>query len=144
MEPGEEITEAAIREVKEETGLDFEPSTLLSVEAAGKHFTFYLLQFATICIGSRIRFSPCSNFKCPSSIGGSWYRFVVGGDVTGGRLKTPADADAESLQAKWISDLAELSLRANDVVPLVDRGRAFAMRRPNDPWYELQVRIMQL
>jgi len=105
MEPGEEVTEAAIREVKEETGLDFEPSTLLSVEGAG----------------------------------GSWYRFVVAGDVTGGRLKTPADADAESLQAKWIGDLAELSLRANDVIPLVDRGRQFAMRRPNDPWYELQL-----
>ena len=71
--------------------------------------------------------------------GGSWYRFVVGGDVTGGRLKTPADADSESLQAKWISDLAELSLRANDVIPLVERGRQFAMRRQNDPWYELQV-----
>ena len=50
MEPGEEITEAAIREVKEETGLDFEPSTLLSVEAAGMHLTFYLCQFATIFI----------------------------------------------------------------------------------------------
>ena len=50
MEPGEEITEAAIREVKEETGLDFEPSTLLSVEAAGMQFTFYLCQFATIFI----------------------------------------------------------------------------------------------
>ena len=63
------------------------------------------------------------------------------GDVTGGRLKTPADADAESLQAKWISDLAELSLRANDVISLVDRGRQFAMRRTNDPWYDLQVMI---
>jgi len=105
MEPGEEVTEAAIREVKEETGLDFEPSTLLSIEAAG----------------------------------GSWYRFVVTGDVTGGRLKTPADADAESLQAKWINDLAELSLRANDVISLVDRGRLFAMRRTNDPWYDLQL-----
>ena len=51
MEPGEEITEAAIREVKEETGLDFEPSTLLSVEAAGKHFIFHLLQYARIFIG---------------------------------------------------------------------------------------------
>ena len=61
--------------------------------------------------------------------------------MTGGRLKTPADADAESLQAKWIGDLAELSLRANDVIPLVDRGRQFAMRRPNDPWYNLQVNI---
>ena len=75
------------------------------------------------------------------TLGGSWYRFVVTGDVTGGRLKTPADADAESLQAKWIGDLAELSLRANDVIPLVDRGRQFAMRRPSDPWYNVQVNI---
>ena len=66
---------------------------------------------------------------------------MVAGDVTGGRLKTPADADAESLQAKWISDLAELSLRANDVIPLVERGRQFAMRRPNEPWYDIQVNI---
>ena len=41
MEPGEEVTEAAIREVKEETGLDFEPSTLLSIEAAGKILTVF-------------------------------------------------------------------------------------------------------
>ena len=75
------------------------------------------------------------------TLGGSWYRFVVTGDVTGGRLKTPADADAESLQAKWIGDLAELSLRANDVIPLVDRGRQFAMRRPGEPWYDVQVNI---
>ena len=32
------------------------------------------------------------------SAGGSWYRFVVTGSIVGGRLKTPADADAESLQ----------------------------------------------
>ena len=63
MEPGEEITEAAIREVKEETGLDFEPSTLLSVEAAGKHFIFHLLQYARICIGRSPRLSPYSNSK---------------------------------------------------------------------------------
>merc|ERR1712209_71450 len=79
MEPGEDIAEAAQREVLEETGLHFQVSTLLMVESAG----------------------------------GSWYRFVVTGEVTGGRLKTPADADSESLQAKWISDLGELSLRAN-------------------------------
>ena len=53
MEPGEEITEAAIREVKEETGLDFEPSTLLSVEAAGMHFNFYFLQFAATFVRLR-------------------------------------------------------------------------------------------
>ena len=61
MEPGEEITEAAIREVKEETGLDFEPSTLLSVEAAGKHFIFHLLHYPRICIGWSPRLSPYSN-----------------------------------------------------------------------------------
>ena len=36
MEPGEDVTEAAKREVLEETGMDFEPTTLLAVESAGK------------------------------------------------------------------------------------------------------------
>ena len=36
MEPGEDIAEAAKREVLEETGLHFELSTMLAVEAAGK------------------------------------------------------------------------------------------------------------
>ena len=36
--------------------------------------------------------------------GGSWYRFVVTGEVTGGRLKTPADADKESLQVRESAD----------------------------------------
>lgn len=35
MEPGEDITEAARREVLEETGLHFEVTTLLGVETAG-------------------------------------------------------------------------------------------------------------
>ena len=72
-------------------------------------------------------------------LGGSWYRFVMTGDVTGGKLKTPADADSESLQAKWISDLGELSLRANDVIPLVERGRQFTMRRTEEQWHLPQV-----
>merc|ERR1712186_108687 len=91
MEPGEDIAEAAQREVLEETGLHFQITTLLMVESAG----------------------------------GSGFRFVVTGEVTGGRLKTPADADKESLQAKWISDLGELSLRANDVLTLVEKGRQY-------------------
>ncbi len=101
MEEGEDIVEAAKREVLEETGLHFEPSTLLAVESAG----------------------------------GSWYRFVVTGHVTGGKLKTPADADAESLQAKWISDLGELSLRANDVLSLIERGRQYISRGSQEPWH---------
>ena len=43
---------------------------------------------------------------------GSWYRFVVTGQVSGGRLKTPAEADSESLQAKWIGDLSDFPLRS--------------------------------
>ena len=38
MEPGEDIAEAAQREVLEETGLHFQLSTLLMVESAGKYY----------------------------------------------------------------------------------------------------------
>ena len=71
--------------------------------------------------------------------GGSWFRYVVTGEVTGGRLKTPADADKESLQAKWISDLGELSLRANDVLTLVEKGRQYYAKALTDPWHSQQV-----
>ena len=54
---------------------------------------------------------------------GSWIRFVLTGSVTGGDLKTPSQADKESLQAKWIFNLDELSLRAKDITHLVDRAR---------------------
>ena len=91
MEPGEDIGEAAVREVLEETGLEVEVTTLLQVESAG----------------------------------GSWYRFVLTGRVVGGRLKTPADADSESLQAKWVEDIAAMSLRAPDILPHIERGRLY-------------------
>lgn len=41
----------------------------------------------------------------------------------GGKLKTPADADSESLQAKWIQDLNELSLRASDIHSIIEMAR---------------------
>ena len=104
MEPGEDISEAARREVMEETGLEIDLTTLLLVETAA----------------------------------GSWYRFVVTGNVVGGKLKTPADADSESLQAKWIGDLTDFPLRAGDVLPLIERGRqyhtALTGARP-EPWH---------
>ena len=75
----------------EETGLEMEPTTLLSVECASK----------------------------------AWFRFVLTGKVIGGRLKTPADADSESLQAKWVKDLSEVNVRANDIYPIIERGVAY-------------------
>lgn len=91
MECNETISESAVREVLEETGLNVEITTLLGLECAG----------------------------------GSWFRFILTGRVTGGSLKTPQRADAESLQAKWVQNLNELSLRASDIVPLVELGRSY-------------------
>jgi len=105
MEPGEDIVEAAAREVLEETGLEFQPTTLLLVESAG----------------------------------GCWYRFVVTGRVKGGRLKLPADADSESLQAKWVEDMSKMSLRCNDILPHIERGKLYqaAMSRSRtEPWHQ--------
>ncbi|EDV91217.1 8-oxo-dGDP phosphatase NUDT18 [Drosophila grimshawi] len=90
MEKGESITEAAARELFEETGLNAEMTTLLAVESAG----------------------------------GSWFRFVLTGRITGGRLKTPSEADAESIQALWLRDPKEVPLRANDILNIIDIGRA--------------------
>lgn len=41
----------------------------------------------------------------------AWFRFILTGTVTGGHLKTPAQADSESLQAKWIKDISEVLLK---------------------------------
>lgn len=64
--------------------------------------------------------------------GGSWYRFILTGEVLGGELKTPQKADRESLQAKWILDLNQLSLRANDILPIIELGRNFRNRNASD------------
>lgn len=72
--------------------------------------------------------------------GGSWIRFVLTGIVTGGTLKTPAQADKESLQAKWIANLEELSLRAKDITHLVDRARQYAVaKRFKDKGWHLDI-----
>lgn len=38
----------------------------------------------------------------------AWFRFILTGNVIGGRLKTPGQADSESLQAKWIKNISEV------------------------------------
>lgn len=70
--------------------------------------------------------------------GGSWYRFICAGEVLGGELKTPQKADKESLQAKWILNLNELSLRANDILPIIELGKSYRHRNINDGtlWHE--------
>jgi 8-oxo-dGDP phosphatase len=38
----------------------------------------------------------------------AWFRFILTGNIIGGRLKTPGQADRESLQAKWIKNISEV------------------------------------
>ncbi|XP_013398678.1 8-oxo-dGDP phosphatase NUDT18-like [Lingula anatina] len=94
LETNETLKEGAKREVLEETGLEFEPQTLLSVET-----------------------------QC-----GTWYRFTFTGKVTGGKLKTLKEQDAESLQAKWYSVESikeELPLRLKDILYLIEIGQRY-------------------
>ncbi|XP_046742975.1 8-oxo-dGDP phosphatase NUDT18 [Diprion similis] len=65
---------------------------------------------------------------------GSWFRFVMTGNVIGGALKTPEQADEESLQACWIQNVEELSLRAYDIIPLIHRVREYKQGL-NPPWH---------
>lgn len=67
--------------------------------------------------------------------GGMWYRFVLTGEVIGGELKTPARADKESLQAKWISNVQEISLRSNDILHLIEKTQSYKHRKPDSPWH---------
>lgn len=100
MERGENICEAAAREVLEETGISAEMTTLLGVEAAG----------------------------------GTWIRFILTGRVLGGNLKSLSEADEESMQGKWVSDLNDLQLRANDIISLIETARNYK-NRGTSPWH---------
>lgn len=48
----------------------------------------------------------------------------------------PAQADKESLQAKWVKNVKELSLRSNDILEMIERARAFHGRSKRDPWHQ--------
>uniref|UniRef100_A0A1B6CVH3 Nudix hydrolase domain-containing protein n=1 Tax=Clastoptera arizonana TaxID=38151 RepID=A0A1B6CVH3_9HEMI len=105
IEPGENIEEAVIREVLEETGLHMEPTSLVMVECASK----------------------------------AWFRFILTGHIIGGTLKTPAHADSESLQAKWVADPSQMSLRATDIIPIIERGLSFHIAKEPQHAYSLPV-----
>ncbi|CAB3226743.1 unnamed protein product [Arctia plantaginis] len=67
--------------------------------------------------------------------GGMWYRFVMTARVVGGELKTPAKADKESLQAKWVADLREITLRSNDIIHLIEKAQAYHQNKNSNLWH---------
>ncbi|XP_018570866.1 8-oxo-dGDP phosphatase NUDT18 [Anoplophora glabripennis] len=79
----------------------------------------------------------CTTLLAVESARGIWFRFVLTGRVIGGSLKTPSEADKESLQAKWIANLEELELRAGDITHLIEKAKAYKeARRTRDPgWF---------
>ncbi|KAG5314868.1 NUD18 phosphatase, partial [Pseudoatta argentina] len=60
---------------------------------------------------------------------GTWFRFVFTGDIVGGTLKTPDQANEESLQACWIRNINDLPLRSNDIIYLLDRGKSYVSNK---------------
>lgn len=73
---------------------------------------------------------------CVECAGGSWIRFVLTGEVVGGDLKTPQKADSESLQARWVENLAELSLRSSDIMHIIEISRNYANRGSSEMWHK--------
>lgn len=83
----------------------------------------------------------CTTLLVVETARGNWMRFVLTGNVIGGSLKTPSEADKESLQAKWVKNLDEVELRANDIIHLIDRVRMYKeARRINESgWFDDQL-----
>lgn len=63
--------------------------------------------------------------------GPQWVRFTFLAEVTGGTLKTEAQADSESLQACWWDRESPLPLRGRDILSLIDTG----LRYHEKPWF---------
>ncbi|CAG9822552.1 unnamed protein product [Phaedon cochleariae] len=80
----------------------------------------------------------CTTLLMVETARGSWMRFVLTGNIVGGSLKTPSEADKESLQAKWVKDLDELELRAGDITHLISNARAYksAKAAQASGWFE--------
>lgn len=64
--------------------------------------------------------------ECANS---TWFRFVFTGDIVGGTLKTPDQANEESLQACWVRNINDLPLRSNDIIYLLDRGKSYVSNK---------------
>ncbi|KAL0186506.1 hypothetical protein M9458_018176, partial [Cirrhinus mrigala] len=68
--------------------------------------------------------------------GPSWIRFAFLAEKTGGSLKTPEEANADSLQAQWYDrESLPKNIRKRDILTLIDAGIRYRL----SPWFsELQ------
>ncbi|XP_016429594.1 8-oxo-dGDP phosphatase NUDT18-like [Sinocyclocheilus rhinocerous] len=64
--------------------------------------------------------------------GPSWIRFAFLAEKTGGSLKTPEEANADSLQAQWYDrESLPKNIRKRDILTLIDAG----IRYRQSPWF---------
>ncbi|TRY96834.1 hypothetical protein DNTS_015408 [Danionella cerebrum] len=61
--------------------------------------------------------------------GPQWIRFIFLAEAAGGRLKTLAEADEESLQAQWWDRESPLPLRSRDILVLIEAGIQYRQKR---------------
>lgn len=66
-----------------------------------------------------------------------WFRFTFVGRITGGKLKTLAEQDKESMEAGWFTkdEISQLDLRAKDFLPLVDFALKWDESRKENPLF---------
>ena len=105
LDPNESLVEGVKREVLEETGFEFEPTSLVCVDTLPLY--------------------------------DKWFRFTFVGRITGGKLKTLAEQDKESMEANWFTkdEISQLDLRAKDFLPLVDFALKWDESRKENPLF---------
>ncbi|CAL8343887.1 unnamed protein product [Lota lota] len=69
--------------------------------------------------------------------GPQWIRFIFLAKITGGSLKTSAEADHESLQATWWDRVSPLQLRGHDILDLIDSG----LKYRKEAWHPLTLPV---
>ncbi|XP_012276987.1 8-oxo-dGDP phosphatase NUDT18 [Orussus abietinus] len=75
-------------------------------------------------------------------VSGSWFRFVMTGEILGGTIKTPEQANEEALQASWVQKVEDLSLRAKDILPLIQKAREYTKSK-GIPWHPSVLPMVQ-
>lgn len=65
--------------------------------------------------------------------GGHWFRFIFVGNAISGTLKDYPDT--ESLQAKFIKNLDDISLRSRDILSIIDLARKHRNKKSDEIWH---------